>query len=151
MDKTVSCSFFKQRILNSYQRAIKALLNSDVKLYQTLSTIKLYFLFSEVKLKLNGFHLVKIINVLFQHKRHPKAVVHMCSIKKLFRKISQTSLELLVIRVLFYKVSGLELVTLSKQRVHNRCVAVNLVKFFRSFMQNNCERLLLDVKSCCGK
>lgn len=35
-------------------------------------------------------------------------------IKKLFRKVLQTSLEGIVIRVLFYLVAGLELATLSK-------------------------------------
>ena len=76
--------------------------------------IKLYFFFTEVKLKLHGFHKVKITNVLFQRERHPKAVVHRCSIKKLFRKLLQTSLERLVIGVLFYQVADLELATLSK-------------------------------------
>ena len=64
--------------------------------------IKLYFLFTEVKLKLHG---------LFQRKRHPKAfrVVHRCSIKKLLPNILQTSLEGLLIGVLFYQAAGLEL------------------------------------------
>ena len=65
----------------------------------TVSIIKLYFLFTEVKLKVHDFYKVKITNVLFQRKKHPKAVVHRCSTKKLFRKIS---LERLIIGVLFY-------------------------------------------------
>ena len=70
--------------------------------------------FTEVKVKLHGFHLVKITNVLFQLKRRPRSVVHSCSIKKLFQKISQTLQERLVIGVAFYQVAGLELATLSK-------------------------------------
>ena len=70
--------------------------------------------FTEVKLKLHGFHSVKITNVLFQRKRHPRALVRSCSIKKVFQKISQTLLECLVIGVLFYNVADLELATLSK-------------------------------------
>ena len=71
------------------------------------------FLFTKVKLKLHGFHQVKIVNVLFQRKRHP--------IKKLFPKISQTSLECLLIGVLFDQVAGLEL-------------SVNFVKCFRTIL-----------------
>ena len=41
--------------------------------------------------------------------------------KKLFRKISQTSLERLLIEVFFYQVAGLEL-------------TVNFVKFFRTIL-----------------
>ena len=46
--------------------------------------------------------------VLFRRQRHPKAVVHRCSIKKVFRKISETSVERLVIGILFHQVAGLE-------------------------------------------
>ena len=65
-------------------------------------------------------------NVLFQRKRHP--------IKKLFRKISQTSLERL--GVLFDQVAGLEL-------------AVNSVKIFRTILcrttVNGCFRTLRGI------
>ena len=37
------------------------------------------FLFTEVKIKLHGFHKVKITYVLFQRRRHSKAVVQRCS------------------------------------------------------------------------
>ena len=55
----------------------------------------------------------KFTYALFQRKRHLGAV-HRCSIKKLFRKISQASLEHMIIGVLFYQVAGIQLATLSK-------------------------------------
>ena len=61
---------------------------------------------------MHGFHEVKITNVLFRRERHP--------IKQLFRKILQTSLERLLVGVLFDQVPGLEL-------------AVNFVKFLEQF------------------
>ena len=51
---------------------------------------------------------VKITNVLFWRKRHPKAVAHRCSIKKVFQKILETSVEHLVIGIFFYQVAGLQ-------------------------------------------
>ena len=70
-------------------------------------------MFTDVKLTLQGFHKVKITTVLFQRKGHP--------IKKLFQNILQTSLERLLIGVLFDQVTGLEL-------------AVNFLNFFRTVL-----------------
>ena len=101
------------------------------------------FLFTEVKLNLPGFHYVNIIYVLFQRKWHSKAAAQRCSIKNLFRKISKTSKEHVVIVVLFYQVAGLELATLSKSRARYRCFAVNFVAFIRTTL---CKTI---VNSCC--
>ena len=62
----------------------------------------------------------KFTYALFQRQRHSR-VVHRCSIKRLFRKISQTSLEDMVIGVLFYQVAGIQLATLSKTIARCRC------------------------------
>ena len=91
------------------------------------------------------------IYALLQRKRHSRAV-HRCSIKKLFRKISQTSLEHMVIGVLFYQVAGIQLATLSKTIARNRCFAVNFMKFLRTILRrataNDCSwtvRVLLKI------
>ena len=76
----------------------------------------------------------KFTYALFQRKRHPRAV-HGCSIKKLFRKISQTSLEHVVIGALFYQVAGIQLATLSKMIARYRCFAVNFLKFLRTILR----------------
>ena len=93
----------------------------------------------------------KFTYALFQRKRHSRAV-HRCSIKKLFRKISQTSLEHMVIGVLFYEVAGIQLATLSKTIPQYRYFAMSFMKVLRTILRraiaNDC-RLLLDVKRCC--
>ena len=72
----------------------------------------------------------KFTYALFQPKRHSRAV-HRCSLKKLFRKILQTSLEHMVIGVFFCQVAGMQLATLSKTTARYRCFAVNFLKFLR--------------------
>ena len=93
----------------------------------------------------------KFSYALFQRKRHSR-VVHRCAIKKLFLKISQTSLETMVIRVLFYQVAGIQIATLSKTIAQYRCFAVNFMKFLRTILRrttaNNCSwtlRVLLKI------
>ena len=71
---------------------------------------------------------------LFQRQRHSR-VVHRCSIKRLFRKISQTSLEHMVIGVLFYQVAGIQLATLSKTITQYRCFAANFMRFLRTILR----------------
>ena len=76
---------------------------------------------------------------------------YMCSIEKMFRKISQTSLECIVTGVLF--------LSSCRARTCNFVKIEGLVQVFcckfsdisqNIFMQNNFERLLLDVKRCWG-
>ena len=76
----------------------------------------------------------KFTYALFQRQRHSR-VVHRCSIKRLFRNISQTSLEHMVIGVLFYQVAGIQLATLSKTIARYRCFAVNFMKFLRTILR----------------
>ena len=75
----------------------------------------------------------KFTYALFQRKRHLGAV-HRCSIKKLFRKISQASLEHMIIGVLFYQVAGIQLATLSKAIAWCRRFTVNFMKFLRTIL-----------------
>ena len=75
----------------------------------------------------------KFTYALFQRQRHSRAV-HRCS-SKLFRKISQTSPEHMVIGVLFYQVAGMQLATLSKTIARYRCFAVNFMKFLRTVLR----------------
>ena len=76
----------------------------------------------------------KFTYVLFQRKRHSRAV-RRYSIKKLFRKISQTSLEHMVIGVLFYQFAGIQLATLSKTIARYRYFAANFMKFLRTILR----------------
>ena len=76
----------------------------------------------------------KFAYALFQPKRHLRAV-YRCSIKKLFRKISQASLEHMFIGVLFYKVAGIQLATLSKAIAQYRCFPVNFMKFLKTILR----------------
>ena len=76
----------------------------------------------------------KFTYALFQRERYSRAV-HRCSVKKLFRNISQTSLEHMVIRALFYQVAGMQLATLSKTIAWYRCFAENFMKFFRTVLR----------------
>ena len=76
----------------------------------------------------------KFTYVLIQLKRHSRAV-HRCSIKKLFWKISQTSLEHMVFGALFYQNAGIQLATLFKTIVRYRCFAVNFMKFPRTILR----------------
>ena len=55
--------------------------------------------------------------------------------KKTVRKVSQTSLEHMVIGVLFYQVAGVQLTTLSKTIARYRCFAVNFMKFHRTILR----------------
>ena len=69
----------------------------------------------------------------------------MCSIKKLFLKISQYSQENTFVGVSINKVPGLRPVTLSK-RDSNRYFPVNIEKFLITpILKNICERLLLQL------
>ena len=76
----------------------------------------------------------KFTYALFQRQRHSR-VVYRCSIKRLFRKISQTSLQHIVIGVLFYQVAGIQLGTLSKTIARYRCSAANFMKFLRTILR----------------
>ena len=76
----------------------------------------------------------KFAYALFQPKRYLRAV-YRCSIKKLFRKISQASLEHMFIGVLFYQVAGIQLGTLSKTIAQYRCFAVNFMKLLRTILR----------------
>ena len=75
----------------------------------------------------------KFTYALFQRQRHSRAV-HRCS-SKLFRKISQTSPEHMVIGVLFYQFAGIQLATLSKMIGRYTCFAVNFMKFLRTILR----------------
>ena len=75
----------------------------------------------------------KFTHTLFQRKIHSRAVDR-CSIKKLFWKIFQTSLEHMVIGVLFYQVAGIQLATLSKMIAWYKCFAANFMKFLRTIL-----------------
>ena len=55
-----------------------------------------------------------------------------CSMKNLFRKISQTSEENIFIEVVICQDAGLELATLSEKRVQHRCLAVKFLKFLKT-------------------
>ena len=82
----------------------------------------------------------------FQRKRHSRAV-HRSSIKKLFRKISQTSLGHMVIGVLLYQVTGIQLAT--KTIARYRCFAANFMKLHRTILRrttaNDCSWTLRGV------
>ena len=90
----------------------------------------------------------KFTHALFQRKRHLRAV-HRCSIKKLLRKISQTSLEHMVNGVLFHQVAGIQLATLSKTIARYKCFAVKFMKFLRTILRrttaNDCSWTLRGV------
>lgn len=49
------------------------------------------FLFSKLKLKLHGFHEVKVTYTLYLHRRHSRTIVHRFSLKKFFQKNSLNS------------------------------------------------------------
>ena len=90
----------------------------------------------------------KFTYALFQRQRHSR-VVYRCSIKRLFRKISQTSLQHIVIGVLFYQVAGIQLGTLSKTIARYRCFAANFMKFLRTILRrtpaNDCSWMVRAV------
>ena len=88
------------------------------------------------------------LNVMFKNYMVLRAV-HRCSIKKLLRKISQTSLEHMVIGVLFHQVAGIQLATLSKTIARYKCFAVKFMKFLRTILRrttaNDCSWTLRGV------
>ena len=77
---------------------------------------------------------IKFTYALFQRKRHLRAV-RRCSIKKLYQKVSQTSLEHMVVGVLFYQFARTQLATLSKTIARYRCFTVNFMKFLRTILR----------------
>ena len=78
----------------------------------------------------------KFTYALFQHKRHQRAVhIKKFSIKRLLRKILQTLLEHMVIRILFYHIVVIQLATLSKTIARYSCFAVNFMKFLRTILR----------------
>ena len=82
------------------------------------------FLFTEAKLKLHGFH-----QVLLQHKRHSRAVVHRCSSSR-----SQMFYETGVLKkfAIFARKQlcwSLFLVNIVTKRFQHRCFPVHIAKF----------------------
>ena len=90
----------------------------------------------------------KFTYALFQRKRHSRAV-HRCSIKKLFRKISQTSLERMVIGFLLSTCRNTDCNFIE----NDSPIQVLRCEFYEisqnNFTQNNCLGLLQDVKRSC--
>ena len=61
-----------------------------------------------------------------------KALVQRCSVKKIFLKLLQNSMENTCARVFFNKVTGLRPATLLKKRLWQRCFSVNFAKILRT-------------------
>ena len=79
------------------------------------------------------------LNFHFKSWRRSGAVIHRCSIKKLFGKVSRISQESIFAGVLFYQVADLKLATLIVTRVQHICFSMNFMKFLRTCF---CEMLL---------
>ena len=76
----------------------------------------------------------------------------MCSVKKIFLKISQNSQENTSTRVSFLIKLQAPPATLLKKRLLNRCFPVNFAKFLTTlFLQNTPGRLLLKNGVACKK
>ena len=83
---------------------------------------------------------IKCVNTLSLRSNHQRS-----SMKKLFLKISQCSLENTCVGVFLYKIAGLKACNFIKKRLQHRYFSVNIAKFLRiTILKNICERLLLD-------
>ena len=67
------------------------------------------------------------------YRFYSEAVIWWCSVKKVFLKLSQNSLEKTCVRVSFFnKVAGPRPVTLLKKKLWHTCFPVNFSKNFKS-------------------
>ena len=57
-------------------------------------------------------------------------IIQRCSVNKVFWKIVENSLEILVLESLFNEVPGLEICNVVKKWLQQRCFHVNFAKFF---------------------
>ena len=75
-----------------------------------------------------------------------EAAVRMCSVKKVFKEISQNSQENICDRVSFLIKLQPEPATLFKKRLWHRCFPVNFAKFLRTpFLTEHLQWLLLSI------
>ena len=133
--------------------------------YET-GVLKKFAIFAQKHLCWSLF-LINIVTNRFQHRSFPVNIekllrtaflyntsggyFYLLSSKKMFRKISQTPIECIVTGVLF--LSSCRTITCNFVKIEG-LIHVFCCKFCEfsqnNFMQNNFERLLLDVKRCCG-
>ena len=116
---------------------------SYLKLYTTMSIPKLaslsdlvsYALFTQwISSEISG--LLSVINPFYTNVPLPGVVLHRCSVKKLFLKISQNSQANTCTRVSslirLQGIAGLRPTTLLKKKIWHRCFPVNFVKFLKN-------------------